>query len=76
MKSRLKTYIVTIALSHESFGGYDHNDGEETFEVKAINCEVAGRKGLALARKDGGGYETKLKKVQNKHDEDDLIYYG
>lgn len=76
MKSRLKTYIVTIGLSHESFGGYDHNDGEEKIEVKALNVTSAGKKGLAISRKDCGGYSIRPKEVQNKNDKDDWVYYS
>ena len=70
-KSRMKDYIVTVAYSHESFGGYDHNDGEEDFEVKAMNDDVAKRKALDLARKDGGGYDARATYVRTKQDEED-----
>jgi len=70
-KSRMKDYIVTVAYSHESFGGYDHNDGEEDFEVKAMNDDVAKRKALALARKDCGGYEVRTIYTRTKQDEED-----
>jgi hypothetical protein len=76
-KSRLKTYIVTVSLSHESYNGYDHNDGNEKYEVQAINKEVAGRKGREMAEKSCSGvYLVKLKGVQNKTNENDWISYG
>ena len=70
-KSKLKTYKVIVAISHESFGGYDHNDGTEEHTVKASNSEVVGRKALKIAESDGGGYSYKVEEVQNVNDEDD-----
>ena len=75
-KSRIKTYDVTIAISHESYGGYDHNDGTETHRVKAINRDVAAKKGLRKAEEDSGGYSLRVKEVQNINDEDDWVLFG
>lgn len=72
----MKDYIVTIKYSHESFNGYDHNDGTKDFEVKAINRKVAGKKALKLAQKEGGGYCREISYVKNKHDTHDWVAYS
>lgn len=56
----MKTFIVKIQRSHESFGGYDHIDGTEQYEVKASNDKTARNKALKQARKSGGGYEHRV----------------
>jgi hypothetical protein len=76
MKSRLKTYIVTVNCFHESFGGYDHNDGDEKFTVSALNRESAGKKALKAAYAQGGGYSYRLKEIQNEDNEDDWVAYS
>jgi hypothetical protein len=40
----MKTYIITATLSHESFGGYTHNDGHHQIEVKASSKQSAKNK--------------------------------
>lgn len=47
----MKTYFVTIKFSHESFGGFDHNDGQKDYTVRARDRESAKKKALTLARK-------------------------
>lgn len=60
----MKNYIVKINYSHESFNGYNHNDGDKDFKVSAKNYESAQTKALSLAKKEGGGYEKRVKSVR------------
>ncbi len=53
----MKTFKVTIALSHESFGGYDHSDGNVIKTVKAKNQKSAESKAI---KEVGGGYEKRV----------------
>ena len=56
----MKKFIVTIELSHESFGGYDHKDGTETYEVDARNEASARKKAMKLSKNKGGGYSRQI----------------
>jgi hypothetical protein len=56
----MKTYVVQIQFSHESFGGYEHNDGSEQFEVTARNEKSARTKALKQARQQRRGYESRI----------------
>jgi hypothetical protein len=46
----VKTFAVKVKYSHESFGGYDHSDGHETFIVQHLNQKQASEYVLTLAR--------------------------
>ena len=58
-----KQYIVTVELSHESFGGHDHKDGNAYYEVVAMNEASASKKAL---KENSGGYEKRVKSVRLK----------
>lgn len=60
----MKDYIVTVNFSHESYGGYDHNDGDEEFHVRARNEKSAKTKALIAAYDRGGGYHREVKSVR------------
>ena len=62
----MKTYTVKIELSHESFNGYDHKDGIETYEVPARNEDSAERKAMKLSRDKGGGYSREVRGITQK----------
>ena len=72
----MKKYKVTITLSHESFGGYDHNDGEKEYFVEARNWSSARKKVFKIIDKEKGGYEHTLKEIENIEDENDGVYFG
>ena len=50
-----KRFIVTMQLWHESFGGYNHRDGEKTIEVLAKNEESACDKAVDKVLNPGKG---------------------
>ncbi len=52
----MKTYTVTVELSHESFGGYDHKDGRYDYVVTAKDRGDAKKKALKISKSKGGGY--------------------
>ena len=52
----MKEFIATVEISHESFGGYTHKDGQETYIVRAKNKTSAVSKVKRHIRKMGGGY--------------------
>ena len=64
-QSRLKIFTVTVNASHESFNGYDLNDGDTNYIVEALNMDSAGKKALKLANSQGGGYYHKVSGVKS-----------
>jgi len=62
----MKTFIVTIQLSHESYNGYDHKDGHLNYEVKARNADSARNKAKKLAKKTAPQYERDVISVSKK----------
>lgn len=59
-KTRLKKYKIVFDLTHESYNGCVHRDGQTTILVLAKNDKSAVSKALKEAKKDGGGYDYKL----------------
>jgi hypothetical protein len=52
----MRNYKITVKLFHESFGGYDHCDGEKTYNIRASNDKAARNKALKKAGKESGGW--------------------
>ena len=52
----MKTYIVCANLTHESFGGYTHNDGSRQVEIKASSKKSA----INKARKQFSPYDANI----------------
>lgn len=57
----MKSYCVTLKLYHESYGGYDHFDGDSVVKVNASNGDVARRKALKESRKTHVGWADLVK---------------
>jgi len=53
-------WVLTYALSHESYGGYDHKDGNVSIRVKAASRTEAIKLGVAKMRRTNPTYEAKL----------------
>lgn len=56
----MKEYLVTVNLSHESFNGYEHNDGNVEYIVRAKNKSSAENKVEKFYKKEGGGYYKRI----------------
>lgn len=50
-KSRLKTWEVNFSCHHESFNGYELNDGIQTYTVEALTYKSAVNKAKKMAKK-------------------------
>lgn len=59
----MKNFTVKINYSHESYNGYDHNDGDKEFTVSARNATSAEKKALKLAHEKGSPYEKRVVSV-------------
>ena len=51
---------LTYALSHESYGGHDHNDGSVTVTVKAASRTEAIKRGATKVKRSNPVHEAKL----------------
>ena len=51
----MKTYIFTLSLYHETFGGHDSYDGTTKFEILARNENSARNKLSKLAKDYNNG---------------------
>lgn len=56
----MKEFLVTVNISHESFNGYDHNDGNVEYIVRAKNTSSAENKVKKHFKKEGGGYYRRI----------------
>lgn len=62
MKRRvLPLWTVRFAVTHESFGGNTHRDGEVSVRVRAASKETADKRALAEAKaRHGKAYDYQL----------------
>ena len=51
----MKKWEVTLNIGHESYGGYDHKDGDETHLVDALNRTSAVKKAKKRHFKEARG---------------------
>jgi hypothetical protein len=60
----MKKFHVRVALSHESFGGFDHKDGVDIFVVDAKDKKSAEKKALAESKKKSPLYHREIETVE------------
>lgn len=62
----MKTFKVTVAFSHESFGGYNHKDGTSDYFVQAKNSKSAKNKVKKYLSRNAPNYQKDFVSVSDQ----------
>lgn len=63
MRRKLPSWILVYNMTHESYGGNTHRDGQKTVTVEARHEKSAMRKGRTKVERESRGYNACLVSV-------------